>query len=104
MLPVLCPDLPLSALPTCSKAFQPLVDAGYVEVVFGGGPVGKYLCNHPDIASGEEGGVAAGSCCGIGKLPAKEVNPAWHLRCTCNLDIRLVTPSSPLTHPLVQCT
>lgn len=56
MLPVLCPDLPLSALPTCSKAFQPLVDAGYVEVVYGGGPVGKYLCHHTDIASGEEGG------------------------------------------------
>ena len=46
----------LSALlllcPSCSKAFQPLVDAGFLEIVYGGGPVGKYLCNHPDIASG----------------------------------------------------
>ena len=46
------------ALPTCcSKAFQPLVDAGYLEVVYGGGPVGKYLCSHPAIASGAVGAV-----------------------------------------------
>lgn len=45
--------------PHVRKAFQPLVDAGYVEVVFGGGPVGKYLCNHPDIASVHLTGSAA---------------------------------------------
>ncbi len=59
----------LSALfllcPSRSKAFQPLVDAGFLEIVYGGGPVGKYLCNHPDIASGgwgqgDERGIGLG--------------------------------------------
>lgn len=45
--------------PYIRRALKPLVDAGYVEVVYGGGPVGKYLCNHPDIASVHLTGSAA---------------------------------------------
>ena len=37
---------------TCRRALQPLVDAGFVEIVYGGGPVGKYLCSQPAFASG----------------------------------------------------
>ena len=35
------------------RAFQPLVAAGYLEVVYGGGAVGQYLCRHDGIASGQ---------------------------------------------------
>ncbi len=42
---------PLSSPPHAhSRALQPLVDAGYVEIVYGGADQGKYLCNHPLIA------------------------------------------------------
>ena len=33
------------------RAFQPLVDAGFVEVVYGAGDIGKFLCQHPLVAS-----------------------------------------------------
>lgn len=31
------------------KAFQPLVERGYLRIVYGSGDVGEYLCNHRDI-------------------------------------------------------
>jgi hypothetical protein len=54
------PMLPSS---NCRRGLQPLVDAGFVEIVYGGGPVGKYLCSHPSIASGAclEMGATAGA-------------------------------------------
>ena len=33
------------------RAFQPLVDAGFVEIVYGAGDVGRLLCQHPLVAS-----------------------------------------------------
>lgn len=41
------------------RAFQPLVDAGFLEVVYGGGDVGALLCNSPDVASIHLTGSAA---------------------------------------------
>lgn len=46
-------------MPERRRAFQPLVDAGFLEVVYGGGPVGKHLCNHPGVASVHLTGSAA---------------------------------------------
>ena len=43
----------------CRRAFQPLVDAGFVEIVYGGGDVGKFLCQHPTVASVHLTGSAA---------------------------------------------
>lgn len=37
----------------CRRAFQPLVDAGFLEFVYGAGQVGAYLCGHPVVSSGE---------------------------------------------------
>ncbi len=36
--------------PMLEKALAPMIEAGYLRVVYGGGDVGKYLCEHPDIA------------------------------------------------------
>lgn len=36
--------------PLFERAFKPLIDAGYLAVVYGGGDVGSYLCYHPDVA------------------------------------------------------
>jgi len=35
--------------PHLEKAFAPLIDAGYLGVVYGGGEVGAHLANHPKI-------------------------------------------------------
>lgn len=37
--------------PYLRRAFQPLVDEGFLEFVYGGGEVGAVLCNHPLVAS-----------------------------------------------------
>ena len=37
--------------PFLEEGFAPLVQAGFFEVVHGGAGVGKYLCEHKDIAS-----------------------------------------------------
>ncbi|MEZ4364732.1 MAG: aldehyde dehydrogenase family protein [Kofleriaceae bacterium] len=36
--------------PMLSRALAPMIDAGYLRIVYGGGDVGRYLCNHPDVA------------------------------------------------------
>ena len=36
---------------TCRKAYAPLVEAGYVEVVYGATKEGSFLCNHDLIKS-----------------------------------------------------
>jgi aldehyde dehydrogenase (NAD(P)+) len=36
--------------PFLERAFAPLVERGYLAVVYGGGDVGAYLCQHPAIA------------------------------------------------------
>lgn len=33
--------------PFMQRAFKPLIDAGYLAIVYGGGDVGAYLCQHP---------------------------------------------------------
>lgn len=33
------------------RALAPLVDAGYVDIVYGGGKEGAFLCNHPLVRS-----------------------------------------------------
>lgn len=38
--------------PFVRRALRPLADAGYLELVYGGGAVGQRLCNHPGVASG----------------------------------------------------
>ncbi|PSC73701.1 NAD-dependent aldehyde dehydrogenase [Micractinium conductrix] len=45
--------------PFLRRAFAPLVEAGYLEVVYGGGQVGKRLVNHPTVASVHLTGSAA---------------------------------------------
>lgn len=37
--------------PFFERAFKPLIDAGYLAVVYGGGDVGSYLCYHKDVAN-----------------------------------------------------
>ncbi|GAB4824152.1 hypothetical protein N2152v2_011198 [Parachlorella kessleri] len=37
--------------PYIRRAFQPFVDKGFLEMVYGGGEVGAYLCNHPLVSS-----------------------------------------------------
>ncbi|KAK9814745.1 hypothetical protein WJX72_010772 [[Myrmecia] bisecta] len=37
--------------PIIKKAFKPIVDAGYLEVVYGGAKQGQFLCKHPKVAS-----------------------------------------------------
>lgn len=37
---------PCPLLHAPSRALQPLVDAGFVEVAYGGAEQGKYLCSH----------------------------------------------------------
>ena len=37
--------------PFIERAFAPLIDAGFVRVVYGGIEVGKHLCNHPEVDS-----------------------------------------------------
>ena len=44
---------------TIRRAFQPLVDAGFVEIVYGGSEQGKQLCEHPGVASIHLTGSAA---------------------------------------------
>ena len=41
------------------RAYQPLVDAGYLEIVYGGGDVGKHLCNHPQARRAAPAGSGA---------------------------------------------
>lgn len=36
--------------PFFERAFQPFIEQGYLAVVYGGGDVGGYLCQHPDVA------------------------------------------------------
>jgi aldehyde dehydrogenase (NAD(P)+) len=36
--------------PFLERAFKPLIDAGYLAVVYGGGDVGAYLCQHPLVS------------------------------------------------------
>jgi len=36
--------------PMIERAFKPLIDKGYLAVVYGGGEVGSYLCYHHDVA------------------------------------------------------
>ncbi len=36
--------------PILERALAPLVDRGFLRIVYGGGDVGKYLCEHKDIA------------------------------------------------------
>ena len=45
--------------PFLRRAFQPLVDAGFLEIVYGGAEVGRHLTAHPDIASVHLTGSAA---------------------------------------------
>jgi acyl-CoA reductase-like NAD-dependent aldehyde dehydrogenase len=35
--------------PHIERAFKPLIDAGFVRVVYGGIDVGKHLCEHPEV-------------------------------------------------------
>ncbi|WP_181197707.1 aldehyde dehydrogenase family protein [Enhygromyxa salina] len=35
--------------PHIERAFKPLIDAGFVRVVYGGLEVGKHLCTHPEV-------------------------------------------------------
>ncbi|WP_106087534.1 aldehyde dehydrogenase family protein, partial [Enhygromyxa salina] len=35
--------------PHIERAFKPLIDAGFVRVVYGGIEVGKHLCEHPEV-------------------------------------------------------
>jgi hypothetical protein len=35
--------------PFLERALRPLLDRGYLAIVYGGGDVGAYLCNHPSI-------------------------------------------------------
>ena len=37
--------------PIVERAFAPLVNAGYFEIVYGGAEVGKHLCEHDDVHS-----------------------------------------------------
>ncbi len=37
--------------PIMEQVFAPIIDCGYLRVVYGGGDVGKYLCEHPGIDS-----------------------------------------------------
>ena len=37
--------------PHIERAFKPLIDAGFVRVVYGGIEVGKHLCDHPEVDS-----------------------------------------------------
>jgi acyl-CoA reductase-like NAD-dependent aldehyde dehydrogenase len=37
--------------PHIERAFKPLIDAGFVRVVYGGIEVGKHLCEHPEVDS-----------------------------------------------------
>jgi aldehyde dehydrogenase (NAD(P)+) len=36
--------------PILERAFKPLIDRGYLAIVYGGGEVGSYLCYHRDVA------------------------------------------------------
>lgn len=45
--------------PFVAAALAPLVQAGYVAVVYGGGEVGRALCTHPDVDSIHLTGAAA---------------------------------------------
>lgn len=45
--------------PYIARAFAPLVDAGFLAIVYGGGDVGKFLCGHPDVGSIHLTGSAA---------------------------------------------
>jgi acyl-CoA reductase-like NAD-dependent aldehyde dehydrogenase len=36
--------------PMLEQALAPMIEAGYLRVVYGGGDVGKYLCEHASIA------------------------------------------------------
>ncbi|KAL4444976.1 hypothetical protein ABPG77_004026 [Micractinium sp. CCAP 211/92] len=45
--------------PFLRRAFQPLVDAGYLEFAYGAGQVGAYLCNHSVVSSVHLTGSAA---------------------------------------------
>ena len=93
--------------PYVRRAFQPLVDAGFLEVCYGGGPLGKYLCNHPGIASG-----APSSCACRRKQPVAQLVEAIRqhscgLCRTCCCCAAASFPSSP-PHPsptaCLQCT
>ena len=44
---------------TCRRAYAPLVEAGYVEVVYGGAREGAFLCNHKLVRSVHLTGSAA---------------------------------------------
>lgn len=46
--------------PYVRRALQPLVQAGYLEVVYGGGAVGQHLCNHPGVDSGAHASTVGG--------------------------------------------
>ena len=35
--------------PFLERAFEPLIDGGYLAIVYGGGEVGAYLCEHPSV-------------------------------------------------------
>lgn len=37
--------------PHIERAFKPLIDAGFLRVVYGGVEVGAHLCDHPDVDS-----------------------------------------------------
>ncbi len=37
--------------PIVERAFAPLINAGYFEIVYGGAEVGKHLCDHDDVHS-----------------------------------------------------
>ncbi len=36
--------------PILEKALAPMIDRGYLRIVYGGGDVGAYLCKHPSVA------------------------------------------------------
>ncbi len=37
--------------PFFEEAFRALIDAGFLQILYGGGPEGSYLCNHPAVDS-----------------------------------------------------